>query len=252
MKQQITIIIAAYLIACPLMASAHQPRLVMDEVTGMETPIAIHNPEASQAFYGELKGRADYYEVRLSKRTDLYLSILSPRKGGRSDFNIFLSSGDYGRIIAGGDIKWTEYFEQYAGDWYLKGPEKTFNLPPGTYSIMVSSADNRGKYSLVVGTQESFPFGEALNALWLLPELKVRFFSEPAWMVFNGMIYQYLGTALVFILALIGFYISVWKYKRAGRTDRNLAKRMSRLNLKKLPGIASWDLPKLKIRKRKR
>jgi predicted membrane protein len=42
---------------------AHQPRLVSQ--TAGEKPVAIQvqNPEISQAFYGELKGSVDTYEI---------------------------------------------------------------------------------------------------------------------------------------------------------------------------------------------
>lgn len=228
--------------AWPLAVSAHQPRLVMDAVSGAENPIVIHQPAVSQAFYGELKGRSDYYRVHLGQRADLYLGILAPQQGGETDFNIFLSDGDFGRLIFGPDYDWQPYFEEYGGDWYLKGPEATFNLPPGDYTVMISSADNVGKYALVVGQQEVWTNNEAWKSLWLLPELKTRFFGQPLLALFYGQIYQYVGAAAVAIVALLILLFSLWRYHVFARTNTALMKKIKALPAPQMPKI-----PKLRV-----
>jgi len=50
----------------------HQPRIVSEEVTQIE------NPEVSQAFYAELKGKPDYYQIKSEEPFKLYVGILVP------------------------------------------------------------------------------------------------------------------------------------------------------------------------------
>lgn len=237
MKLNKFLIISLFVSVLPLAVSAHQPRLVMDTVSGSEMPIEIFNPDVSQAFYGELKGRADYYQIRLRERSDVYLSMVAPRYNGEIDFNLVLSNGDYGRLMYGQNTKWTEFYEEFGGDWYLQGPQESFNLPPGTYSIMVSSPDNYGKYSLVVGKDEAFPLSESINALWLLPQLKVRFFDAPVWEVFNGKIFQYFGVAVLLFVLILYLLISLWLHRHPKRQDKGLMRRLKRMPYPKMPKV---------------
>jgi predicted membrane protein len=43
--------------------SAHQPRIEFDQSHPETNPVVVSNPEISQAFYGDLQGQPDYYQI---------------------------------------------------------------------------------------------------------------------------------------------------------------------------------------------
>ena len=51
-------ILGALFLFLPFIASAHNPRVVKNG-----EPVIVQNPEISQAFYGELKGEAQIFEI---------------------------------------------------------------------------------------------------------------------------------------------------------------------------------------------
>ncbi|MEI6671877.1 MAG: hypothetical protein WCL02_00485 [bacterium] len=66
---------------------AHQPRLVFTYPLG--EMISIKNPEISQAFYGNLSGQEDVYQIDSATGFLLYVSIVVPNiSGSRTDFTV--------------------------------------------------------------------------------------------------------------------------------------------------------------------
>ena len=188
--------------------SAHQPRLDTGTAT-IENPIIVDNPEISQAFYGQLKGEPVYYQINSDKPFELYLNLLvptSPGQGGELvSAEVTNSSGDVVLFLNGTNSTWTPYFEEFGGDYYLKGPEATLKVPAGTYNIKVFNSRNQGKYSLAIGKIETFPANEALTALFTLPLLKEEFFAKPIstlFLEFVGIILA-LGSLIVFFTLLV-------------------------------------------------
>lgn len=189
-------------------ASAHQPRNVMQARSDAANPIAITDYDVLQAFYGELAGSPDYFLVEIGKTSDLYLSLTAP-KGGETDFTVTLTALGYKDELDGSKSAWPEFYEEYGGDWYLKGPEKTYRLIPDSYLIAVASQSGQGKYALTVGTKEEFPIGEAIKSLIILPQLKTAFFGRPVWSIFEGKIFQYFGIGLAVFIVLIFIIIII-------------------------------------------
>ena len=190
----------AFLLAISL-ASAHQPRLVYGEISTIENPFIITNPEISQAFYGELKGSPDYYVIESLTPFNLYLNILAPAgiKLERKDFSVDVNNGEI--LLNGTNMTWTKFFEPFAGDNYWKGPEAETNAS-GKYLIKVFNADNEGKYSLAVGKTESFPVGETVKTIFLMPRLKIFFETSPFTAFFN-IIGLFLFGAIAIIITII-------------------------------------------------
>jgi hypothetical protein len=195
---------------------AHQPRLVYKMVSTIDTPFVISKPDISQAFYTQFKNsNADYFKVTLSTEQSLYLGLLTPDNSEAakevSAIVIKLNSpdSDVKMSLDGKDFVWKKYHEDYAGDNYWQGPDLTKILPAGEYLINISAKDNAGKYVLVVGQTESFPFGEAMKTLYNLPDLKMGFFGTSFLTIFSGIIGKYLLYSLiglVIILALVVWY----------------------------------------------
>jgi len=177
-------------------ATAHQPRLETAINTSLESPIVIKNPEISQAFYGELKGQPDYYKITSDKPFKFYINLLVPASPGiPPEFisaQLLDSSGNALLTIDGKNSTWQPYFEEFGGDYYLKGPEARADLTAGTYYIKIYNNDNQGKYSIAVGEIESFPLDESLAALVTIPLLKEQFFGKPV----STLFFQFLGIIL--------------------------------------------------------
>lgn len=188
---------------------AHNPRLVWNTKTTEVSPIVIDKPEISQAFYGILKGTAEYYKIKIEEPSIIYFGLLVPDNNnasiGLSAKMIKLNSpdSDIKMYLNGNKTNWETYFEEFAGDFYLKGPEETRYLKTGEYLIEINSEDNVGKYVLTVGQEESFPLSEAMKTILSLPKLKIEFFEEPVYMLASGILGKTFAALALFLLLLI-------------------------------------------------
>ena len=87
-------------------------------------------------------------------------------------------------FLDGENFEWEVWYEEFAGDYYMKGPElgedfkSTSKLPAGKYEVKVFNENNQGKYSLAIGEKEEFPAPEIANAIILVPWLKLTFFGD--------------------------------------------------------------------------
>ena len=156
---------------------AHQPVIV-----GKGT-VDVRAPEISRAFYDELNGRARSYFISSDKAFDLYLNLLVPKNtnaNGRYSARVYRLVDGRRQLLAdvkSDSVKWSEFFEPFGGDTYVKGPEYRRNVPAGRYEIEVYSADNRGKYVLAVEEKESFGPKEIAQVYINVPILKATFFG---------------------------------------------------------------------------
>ena len=189
--------------------AAHQPRLETGTNVSMNNPIVVQNPEISQAFYSTLRGSPDYYKISSNISFKLYLNLLIPTSPGiPADFvsaQVMDTNGNILLTLNGTNSTWTHYFEEFAGDNYLKGPEATKQLPAGTYFVKVYNTENQGKYTIAIGDIESFPIDESLKALVTIPLLKEHFFGKlvtTLFLEFLGLILA-LGSIMVLYSMLI-------------------------------------------------
>ena len=211
------------IIFLPGIVFAHQPRIVSNDFT------VISNPEISQAFYGELKGVPAEFQIKSDSEFSLYVGILVPDIPNiKKDISveIYKIDGEKKEMLAmldGTKFDWFAFYEEFGGDNYFWGPEYKAEesltaiglmgkiVPAGDYRIKVYSPSNLGKYSLVTGYLESFPFTEILNALILVPKLKLNFFNKPlSEILFAPFV---LGPVILVSLLSVGAYILRLKYK---------------------------------------
>ncbi|MCU0678922.1 MAG: hypothetical protein MUC28_00550 [Planctomycetes bacterium] len=208
MKIKIIIIsIAGSLLAAPSVL-AHQPRLV-----GETEAVEITDPETSQAFYGELKGRPQIFEIKSETPFSLYLGLLVPdRTDSKKDFMAIAAKAGGEEIdniitLDGRTALWPRYFEPFSGNHYLKGPEKKVEAAAGFYSIIVGNGLNEGKYVLAVGEKEEYPLDEIANTLKLLPSIKTDFFQQPLYAAFVNLTGAFiLAVFLAATVMLAGIY----------------------------------------------
>lgn len=221
-----------FLLASISIVSAHQPRLVVGNNATMENPIVIMNPEVSQAFYGELKGQANYYKITSDKPFKFYINLLVPSSQGiPPDFisaQLLDSSGNVIITINGQNSTWEPYFEEFGGDYYLKGPEARANLTAGTYYIKVYNSANEGKYNIAVGEIESFPIDESLKALVTIPLLKEQFFGKPV----TPLLLEFLG-----IILALGSLMVLFSMLLRSRKSDELTELTSKLSILLKPVI---------------
>ncbi|MFA6228022.1 MAG: hypothetical protein WC668_02445 [Patescibacteria group bacterium] len=216
MKKNLILVLVAAGLLTAVSVSAHQSRLAYRMTAAKDAPIVITNADVSQAFYGQLKGEIDYYDLQLASPLDFYFQILVP---DIADIRTSLiaqlndSNGKPLAVLNGLGYPWQKFHEDFAGDDYLQGPEKKISLPAGDYRLMVSSPNNLGKYVLVVGEKESFPLGESLKTLRLLPGLK-KFFNKPLWAIYEGRIGSGLLVATLIVLAVILLIVGFVLFER--------------------------------------
>jgi hypothetical protein len=190
-------------------ASAHQPRLVSGD------QVIVDDAEVSKAYYDMLTGTPRIYIIDSQKPFSLYLNLLVPKSSnpdGRYSANVYeINAGkkvELARLNAG-DVQWTEFYEEYGGDYYLKGPECKKTLPGGRYEIEVYSADNLGKYVIAIGEKEEFPPIEIVKTFLILPVLKVQFFQYPTAILLSSTI----GIAWLIIIAILLLVIGLVLHK---------------------------------------
>jgi len=230
-------LISAILLVLALPVLAHQPRIVSGE--GI---LKIQNPEISQAFYGELKGDAQSFEIDAEKSFDLYVNILVPDLPDiNTSFFVEIYKANSLRIdlvasLDGMNYAWQKFYEPFGGDNYLKGPEFEKQVEAGKYLITVSSGfnsschpeqsitpclENIGKYSLAIGKIESFPPKEILKTILILPQLKKDFFGKSpfsAYLNYTGLILIGFLIIVAIIIFLVIFILRKRKNKKAIKT----------------------------------
>jgi len=182
--------------------------------------VQINNPETSQAFYDELKGKPRDYFIDSNKDFELYINLSVPNptnKDGRYSADIYLIKDNKEQKIDsldGVSYDWQEFYNSSSRDYYLKGPEFDKKLSAGKYKIEIWSKDNQGKYILVTGKKEAYNIISIINTCWQLPLLKVTFFKTSISQFFLtpfgiGSV-SAIGAFLI-LLALINYFIGVIK-----------------------------------------
>lgn len=205
---------------------AHQPRFTMNKILSEKNPYQVENPEISQAFYGELKGEADHYIIDSETDFSLYLNLLAPdTKETRKDFQLDIVGKNIS--LNGGEHNWTLFYEEFAGDNYWRGPELEKEVSAGIYLIRVYNKNNLGKYSLAIGKIEAFDFKESLNAMFIIPVLKIRFFEKNIFSLLEGRLGPFIiGAYVIFIIILFAiiklviFLVRKFQPKNSGKIGK--------------------------------
>ena len=200
-------------------AHAHLPRLVIDEQF-----VEVRGPEISQAFYAQLKGSPDVYEINAHEGFLLYVNILVPDLPGIStDISATVTRREaeereeHLAFLDGETHSWESFYEPFAGDSYLMGPEFEKTVPAGLYRIEVTHPRNTGKYVLSVGKQEVFTPAEMIHTIRVLPALKRDFFEKSplsAYLNLVGLFMLILGV----LIALAVYFVLRWGLRKVRRS----------------------------------
>jgi hypothetical protein len=199
----------------PVVASAHQPRIVQGSA-----PTVIDQPEVSKAYYDNLRGSPHAYVIDAGTGFLLYANLLVPKtEQAPIRVRATIYRIDASRQLIGvldDEVAWKDFFDPFGHDHYLQGPTYEKKVPSGRYEIDVSDADNRGKYVLAVGKRELFPLPEVLRALSVVPQLKSDFFGVPR----ATFLFSPFGLGEVAFLLIVSFL--------CGWLVHNIAKRFAR------------------------
>ena len=203
MKKDIFLILTFILCGVsPICVSAHQPNYV-----GKNSTVFDSEPTISKAYYGELANQPTIYAIYSNSTFDMYVNILSPDiQNASKDYTIIIkdSNNNVIKTISSSSSEWTRWYEDFGGDWYWKGPAFKKQFSAGTYNIIVSNPDNIGKYSLAIGELESFPINTFIHTIKELFFIKTKFFNEPWYGIFYGIIGKYLlFSSLILVIILI-------------------------------------------------
>lgn len=192
---------------------AHQPRLIFQQPVG--EVIQVNTSEVSQAFYGNLAGQEDVYNISSDTGFLLYVNIIVPAiSGSRTDFFVDIiqwNDSVYTRLN-GKSFVWTDFFEPFGWDNYLKGPEREKQVPAGNYTIRVSNPWNEWKYSLAIGKIESFPFNEIIATYKNMPALKMQFFEKPRYTIFRNFVWLWMFMWIILLVVLTRWGIKIVRY----------------------------------------
>ncbi len=214
-----TLLLVCLLLAAGPTALAHLPRLVTEDQA-----VEVQNPEVSQAFYARLRGNPAVYEIRAPGKFLLYVNLLVPDLPGidtEISARVILVGEEKDEelisLLDGENSRWEPFFEPFAGDRYLMGPEFEKIVPSGHYRIEVFSPHNTGRYVLAVGKREEFTLAETLHTIKTLPALKRDFFGKsPLTAFFNLVGLFMLITGAIFFVPLYFIARRVSRMRRRG------------------------------------
>jgi hypothetical protein len=211
MKKTIFFILVGVFFALPCLA--HQPYLIQNSAE----VIQVSDPEISKAYYSELKGQPQYYEINSPVDFALYVNILIPAVPQTTKdmlVEVFKDNEQGSRlyVLDGKGYDWQLFFEEFARDDYYQGPEIKVPAKAGVYLIKVSSPDNTGRYSLAIGEAESFPLNEIIRSLIALPQIKSQIFNKPAISAFLNIFGLFIWIPLLIILIII--IVSIWLLRK--------------------------------------
>lgn len=189
-------------------ADAHQPVVVS---TPSDT-IEITDPNISFAYYGELTGSSQRFELSSLEPFTLYVQVLEPdiENADKNHSAIVYRQLEDGEEVVSelnaGVATWEPFFEVFGGDTYLEGAEyREEEASAGTYLIEVSSPENTGKYVLVTGTVEDFSGTSFLATVYEIFKVKL-FFEKPPLSIFQTP-FVYVPTILLLLIGTSLYFV---------------------------------------------
>ena len=178
---------------------AHKPTYVDKQIS-----VEVKNPDISQAFYGELAGESVTYTVFVPESLNVYTGLLVPdQESSRIDVVVDMYNSKQELMYTLKSDVWNTYFEEFARDDYLKGPEYKTVVPAGKYTLVVSNPDNQGKYVLVIGTKERFLLQEMPRIFDQLIKVKMNTFGKPWYSAFMNIFGIGTGIILLFLVGIV-------------------------------------------------
>ncbi len=193
----------------PAVVSAQSVYFV-DDVKPYSVIDVPEDAEVARAYYGELRGAPDTFEIVSAEDFELFVQVAAPEIDGiRKIYNgIIVEVLNRGGVVEvarlpSGSVEWQSDYEFSTGDSYLRGPSYTGKLSAGVYRVEVSTPENYGKYVLFMGTRHESEYG-LLAAIGNLFSIK-KFFEKSTFAVLQS---PYFGAPLLlFLIFTTSWYI---------------------------------------------
>ena len=184
---------------------AYGHKLILHDDSHRELDLALKIPDhkISWAIYENLgTNEAKYYTFDAKKGDSFYASIVIPKIQGLEEYSptMIITNSEMSfreKIIFEGNYPSKEFYEPFGQVTYWERQETNFEIPQdGKYFIIVLDEKNqKGKYSLAVGTIEDF---SALDFFTILPM---------AWIETKLFVNDY--NAIIIFVAIIVTIISI-------------------------------------------
>jgi hypothetical protein len=174
--------------------------------------------EQERLYLGELTNDPHTYEFAIGETKPLVLSLMQLEGVKEVPFSLIIVEvnennrgvTEVGRLD-GREIVWESSRNHALGLMMSSGKVFTTELTPGVYRFEVSSADNKGKYLLNIGTvADKVGYFSKLKNIYTVRQ----FLGAPIFgMLFSSAVYYPLG-----IILLIGLVFLTWFYR--GRIEK--------------------------------
>ena len=221
------VLLIALFVFVPILTFAHQPRITTQKET------IVTDPEISKAYYAELQGEPQVYDIKSDKPFNFYIELTVPDiKDQRTDFSYYVfKNGNFNQPFTefyGGAFEWSKFWEKFGRDSYLQSASYQNEVEAGEYQIKILNSDNKGKYVLAIGEKEAFDFKETVNAINLIPKIKRDFFNEsPMNFILSPFGWGYV--LIVYLMAFVlGFLYRFIMKKLAKNSVRGVAKNINK------------------------
>lgn len=161
MKQAAYLFLLFFIFAAPAEAKVYH----FIETPGQNDVLPLAEPTRVQALYGELKGYPQMYEFYTKEPMDLSVEVLAP--AGEPEHpklsGIILRVERRGNVteiarLSAKQASWEKFRDWWTASSYVRGASYRGEIAPGTYRVEVSTPENIGRYTLQVGTEDSWRF----------------------------------------------------------------------------------------------
>lgn len=159
-----------------LPACAHDPRFVCSPRDAAH-PVVVPDPQKSWAFYGGLRpGQRDVFTFTAARPLKVPWSLLIDRRDAPNPARPEATLADAsGHPLARLDLRGAKpFYEPFSRSTYLESPDRTLDLPPGTYRIEVAMTGGgaRQRYVIAIGEDERFGIGEVPYVLGAIGRIR--------------------------------------------------------------------------------
>ncbi len=177
--------------------------------------ISISDPETATAYHDELTGTPRTYTFKVKRSFTISLQVLVPKQlNPEGKYRVAVNDAEAGNarldILDIGPDEWPEITDGMAGESYYAGPKFQKELQAGSYQLVVSNNDYKGKYVLLVGTKDPFSIPGIYTTLDQVLQVKAQYYqtgptsllSSSFWLMYL-VIWLILGAAITWFIRFV-------------------------------------------------
>jgi len=188
----------------------------------------VGDTQISQAFYGFTTEKPVIYHFKITSLQSFFFELLTPLEtNANTKLKVELKDEKLNNVttLDGISANWIPMYEEYGGDWYLKGPGTKIQLENGTYTLNITADLPGSPYVLATGDVEKFDKAAIWHTLKTMPQLKKDFFHKPFYSNFMNKPAEWLAGMILFISFCITSGIITMRAVKKGQSLKDLLKR---------------------------